>query len=83
MALIVFNSDGAIEEIQRFGIGSSSGALNIAAGLEIPSNKWHTVVSLVSGSILLEIKAEPFDPNMPKYLAPGLQTRARLMAPSI
>jgi cupin fold WbuC family metalloprotein len=70
MALVAFNNDGAIEGIQRFGIGSSSGALNIAAGIEIPSDKWHTVVSLASGSILLEIKAGPFDPNMPKSLAP-------------
>lgn len=70
MALTVFNSHGAIEEIQRFGIGSSSGTLNIAAGIEIQSNKWHTVVSLASGSILFEIKAGPFDPNMPKSLAP-------------
>ncbi len=70
MALIVFNNDGAIEGIQRFGIGSSSGNLIIAAGIEIPSDKWHTVVSLVSGSILLEIKAGPFDPDKPKSLAP-------------
>ena len=70
MALIVFNNDGVIDGIQRFGIGSSSSSLNIAAGIEIPSHKWHTVVSLASGSILLEIKAGPFDPNMPKFLAP-------------
>ena len=70
MALIAFNNDGAIEGVQRFGISSSSGTLNIAAGIEIPSDKWHTVVSLASGSILLEIKAGPFDPNMPKSLAP-------------
>jgi cupin fold WbuC family metalloprotein len=70
MALIAFNNDGAIEGVQRFGISSSSGTLNIATGIEIPSDKWHTVVSLASGSILLEIKAGPFDPNMPKSLAP-------------
>jgi cupin fold WbuC family metalloprotein len=70
MALVVFNNDGAIEGIQRFGIGSSSGSLDIAVGVEIPPNKWHTVVSLDSGSILLEIKAGPFDPNMPKSFAP-------------
>lgn len=60
MALIVFNNYGAIEGIQQFGIGSSSGSLNIASGIEIPSNKWNTVVSLASGSILLEIKAGPW-----------------------
>ncbi len=70
MALIAFNNDGVIEGIQRFGIGSSSGSLNIAAGIEIPANKWHTVISLASGSILLEIKAGPFDPDIPKSLAP-------------
>ena len=69
MALIVFNNNGAIEEVQRFGVASSIGSLNIAAGIEIPSDKWHTVVSLVSGSILLEIKAGPFNPNIPKYFA--------------
>ena len=70
MAIIVFNNDGAIEGIQRFGIGLSPSSLNIAAGIEIPLDKWHTVVSLESGSILLEIKEGPFDPNMPKFLAP-------------
>jgi len=70
MALIIFNNDGTIDRIQRFGINSSSSSLNIAAGIEIPLDRWHTVVSLASGSVLLEIKAGPFDPNMPKSLAP-------------
>ncbi len=70
MALIVFNDDGAVEQVQRFGFDSISGNLNIAVGIEIPLNKWHTIVSFESGSVLLEIKAGPFDPNMPKYLAP-------------
>jgi cupin fold WbuC family metalloprotein len=70
MALIMFNNYGAIEQVQRFGVDSSPGGLNVASGAEIPLNKWHTVVSLESGSVLLEIKAGPFDPNMPKTLAP-------------
>lgn len=41
-----------------------------AVGIEILLNKWHTKVLLESGSILLEIKEGPFDPNMPKFLAP-------------
>lgn len=69
MAIITFNDDGVIEEVQRFGIGSSISTLKISAGIEIPSGKWHTVVSLMSGSILLEIKAGPFDPDMPKFFA--------------
>ena len=70
MALIVLNSDGAIEKVQRFGFDLSLGSLNVAAGTEIPLDKWHTVVSLEYGSVLLEIKAGPFDPNIPKSWAP-------------
>lgn len=70
MALIIFNNDGAIEQVRRFGINSSSSDLNIVSGMEIPSSKWHTVISLESGSVLLEIKAGPFDPSAPKSLAP-------------
>ena len=70
MALIVFDNDGDVEEIHRFGVELSPSSPNIASGLEIPLDKWHTVVSLASGSILLEIKAGPFDPVMPKSLAP-------------
>jgi len=70
MALIVFNNHGVIDGIRLFGIGSSSGSLNIVAGVEIPPDTWHTVLSLASGSILLEIKAGPFNPDMPKFLAP-------------
>ena len=69
MALIVFNNDGVIEQVQRFGIDSRLGGPDIVIGMEIPSHKWHTVISLKSGSILLEIKAGPFNPNMPKSLA--------------
>ncbi len=39
MALIVFNDDGAVEQVQRFGFDSISGNLNIAVGIEIPLNK--------------------------------------------
>ena len=70
MALIVFDNDGAIEKVQRFGFDSSPGSLNVAAGTEISLDKWHTVVSLESGSVLLEIKAGPFAPNIPKSWAP-------------
>jgi len=73
MALVAFNNDGAIERIQRFDIGSGSGALNIPAGIEIPSDKCHTSVSLASGSILLEIKTGPFDSNMPIFGANHLK----------
>ncbi|MFN7835777.1 MAG: WbuC family cupin fold metalloprotein, partial [Burkholderiaceae bacterium] len=39
-------------------------------GAEVPASTWHTVIALESGSVLLEVKAGPFDPSMPKDLAP-------------
>jgi hypothetical protein len=36
----------------------------------VPSTTWYTVVALERGSILLEVKAGPFDPDLPKALAP-------------
>ncbi len=54
--------------ILRFGsqnLGSDS-----AAGAEVPSSTWHTVVALEPGCVLLEVKGGPFDPSQPKDLAP-------------
>lgn len=70
MALVVFNNDGAIEQVQLFGAGPHTANPNVAVGTETPPGKWHTVVSLESGSILLEIKAGPFNPGSPKFPAP-------------
>lgn len=70
MALILFDDNGVIEKIQKFGANSNLAKSNIAIGTETPLNKWHTVVALDSGSILLEIKAGPFNPCLPKVLAP-------------
>lgn len=42
----------------------------LAVGAEVPANTWHTVIALVPGCVLLEVKAGPFDPNQPKDLAP-------------
>jgi cupin fold WbuC family metalloprotein len=68
MILITFNDQGSITGILRF--GSQRHGSDLAAGAEVGSNTWHTVVALESGSVLLEVKAGPFDPNHPKDLAP-------------
>jgi cupin fold WbuC family metalloprotein len=70
MVLIIFDEDGNIEKVQRFGAGSHTANSNVAIGAEIPPGKWHTVVSLETGSVLLEVKAGPFDPNAAKSRAP-------------
>jgi cupin fold WbuC family metalloprotein len=68
MALVVFDDDGRILEVRRFGAEYAGG--QIAAAVETPPGFWHTVVALQPGSILLEVKAGPFDPAQPKEPAP-------------
>jgi cupin fold WbuC family metalloprotein len=70
MALVAFDDQGEIKQIQRLGGGAGAINPNVAIGTEIPPGQWHTVVSLASGSVLLEVKAGPFDPNDPKVPAP-------------
>ncbi len=35
----------------------------MTVGAELPTNKWHTVLVLESGCILLEVKEGSFDPS--------------------
>ena len=69
MALVIFDSIGNIEKIQKFGPYLGTENKNLAIGVEIPIGKWHTVLSLESGSILFETKAGPFNPETPKFFA--------------
>lgn len=68
MALITFDDQGLVTGILRF--GSEIHGIDLAAGAEVASSTWHTVVALVSDCVLLEVKAGPFDPKQPKDLAP-------------
>jgi cupin fold WbuC family metalloprotein len=89
LALVVFDDDCGIEQLQRIGAGAHTDNPEIAIGAEIPPGKWHTVVALETGSVILEIKAGPFDPGSPKFpaswapeegTAAGSEFLARLMA---
>ena len=68
MALVTFDGQGAVNKVVRFGADRKN--QGIAVGAEVPSTTWHTVIALEPGSVLLEVKAGPFDPNQPKDLAP-------------
>jgi cupin fold WbuC family metalloprotein len=68
MALVTFDDNGEIDTVLR--IGSEQYRQDAAVGVEVPSATWHTVVALEPGSILLEVKAGPFDPEQPKEPAP-------------
>lgn len=68
MALVTFDGQGTVMGVLRF--GSEKHGRDLAAGVELPAKTWHTVIALEPGSVLLEMKAGPFDPNQPKDLAP-------------
>lgn len=67
MALIFFDDFGEITEVMKFGPLQSDE--DIVVGAEVEPRKWHTVISLEAGSVLLEVKAGPFDPNAAKETA--------------
>lgn len=67
MGLITFDDLGEITGIIR--LGTEKFANGYFCAVEVPASVWHTVVSLEPGSVLLEIKAGPFDPTRPKDLA--------------
>ena len=67
MAFITFDDEGAVSSVQHFGSEFYGG--NVAVGIEVPPYTWHTVIALVEGSVLLEVKKGPFDPNKPKEMA--------------
>jgi cupin fold WbuC family metalloprotein len=70
MALISFDDQGKVEMVQQFGSEMYSIKSDALVGLVIPSGKWHTVISLKEGSVLLEAKAGPFNLRAPKFPAP-------------
>jgi len=68
MLLMTFDEQGATTNVVRF--GERKNGEDFAAGVEVPSGTWHTVIALEPGCVLLEVKAGPFDPSQPKDLAP-------------
>lgn len=69
MALVSFDDNGNVLQVQKFGAGIHASSPDVMAGFEISPSEWHTVVSMEPGSILLEVKSGPFDPESPKFLA--------------
>lgn len=67
MALVTFDDAGNVREVCRF--GTEKYGLDVAVGVEVSPQTWHTVLALVPGAVLLEVKAGPFDPCQPKDLA--------------
>ena len=64
-AAVIFNDVGDIEQSYIFGAGS-----DVNCAVEVPAGVWNSIVCLESGSILLEVKSGPFNPDEPPELAP-------------
>lgn len=66
--LLTFDDTGAVEN--RISFKCYDDSASSALGVEIDALTWHTVISCEPNSILLEVKAGPFDPKLAKRLAP-------------
>lgn len=80
LGLIIFSDEGQIVETLIFGSGGNRTSSSVGAA--VPPGTWHTVVALESGSILLEVKAGPFDPSAAKYPAPWAPAEGSAEAPA-
>lgn len=71
-ALVTFDDDGTLQEVMHFGTEqyTSEYAEGLSAGADLSPGIWHTIIALVPGSVLLELKAGPFNPNAAKEPAP-------------
>jgi cupin fold WbuC family metalloprotein len=78
MALVTFDERGTVTNVVRFSADRNDEGF--AVGVEVPGTAWHTVIALEPGSVLLEVKAGPFDPNQPKDLAPWAPEEGALAA---
>lgn len=57
-ALLKFDDDGSITGLAEFAADGAGGA-----AVEVAPSCWNTVVSLKTGSVLLEVRSGPFDPG--------------------
>jgi cupin fold WbuC family metalloprotein len=65
-ALLTFDDCGQVQEIVHIGTEKYSEQRGISAGVDIAPGTWHTIIALEPESILLELKAGPFDPTVAK-----------------
>jgi cupin fold WbuC family metalloprotein len=69
LAVLKFDDKGAVLDVARL-LACSGGDACASVGVEMDPDEWHTVIALREGSVLLEVKAGPFDPEGAKEFAP-------------
>lgn len=72
MVVLRFGDDGVVLESAWLAAcdSSSKERSDAAVCVEVEPDEWHTVIAVEEGSVLLEVKAGPFDPRRPKEPAP-------------
>jgi cupin fold WbuC family metalloprotein len=68
-AIIEFSHIGGFKSFTIFGSEKYCHSEDSSYGVEIPTECWHTVIALVEGSVLLEVKQGPFIPDSAKEIA--------------
>jgi cupin fold WbuC family metalloprotein len=61
-AVVLFDDGGNVERVIPFGAGDG---VSMGAAVEVSGDCWNSVLSLAHGSVLLEVKAGPFNPDEP------------------
>lgn len=70
LALVTFDDAGVVNLIVPLAPFQSSDRPETSVGAEVGPEEWHTVLALEPGSVLLEIKAGPYDGARAKEYAP-------------
>jgi cupin fold WbuC family metalloprotein len=68
--LVTFNDQGEIEEVIPFHSEKYQSSNDSGVGVEIQVGVWHTIIATEPNSILLEVKAGPFNLELSKEPAP-------------
>jgi cupin fold WbuC family metalloprotein len=68
--LVTFNEQGEIEEVIPFHSEKYEASNDSGVGVEIQVGTWHTIIANEPHSILLEVKAGPFNLELSKEPAP-------------
>ena len=68
--LVTFNEQGEIEEVIPFHSEKYQSSNESGVGVEIQVGVWHTIIATMPQSILLEVKAGPFNLELSKEPAP-------------
>lgn len=76
-AVLTFDDEGRVRE--RVELNAGVGARVV----EIPAGAWHTLVSLASATILLEVKPGPYEPSAPAEFAPWAPAEGELGAAAL